>query len=127
MMLIGEGICDVIWTPHNLRSNQSKSKFLRKTDEVQFNNPMDKFSDSLHKILVSNKKQADKSEQESAGMQGFKVQRLMRGEAMTIRSLSAYDYLIPSQLKIVAASRSVKVFEFHRSKLSYLPENIKVQ
>lgn len=128
MMLIGEGICDVIWKPIVSRNSEKETTKGNIKVAEDMENPMDKFSDSLHKIFVVNKQNSINSEQhpDSINTQGFKVQRLMRGEAMTVRSLSALDFNIPSQLKIVAASRSVKIFKFRRSQLENLPENIRV-
>ena len=127
LMLIGDGICDVIWRPLlSPRNLKPRNSFQKNSAVSEIDNPLQKFSESLHKIMISNKSQKSAIEIDNPTSEGFKVQRLMRGDALTVRALSSKISHKPSQMKIVASSKTVKVFKLERSNLQYLPENIRV-
>lgn len=125
-MLIGDGICDVIWKPpQSPRSFKSKNGIKNPIEPNRTENPLEKFSSHLHNIILANSSSNKAVGQENSDEE-FKVQRLMRGDALTVRALSAKESLIVSEMKIAASSKSVKVFSLERSSLKFLPQNIRV-
>ena len=127
MMLIGEGICDVVWTPTLSPKQKALASLKNLPPPTDLGNPLNKFSESLHMIVSSSKKKNEADDQQNPQSEEFKVQRLMRGDALTVRALSSKICDIRSQMKIVAASKSVRVYSLLRSNLQYLPDNIRVR
>lgn len=133
MQLLCHGICDVIWM-------NAYKLALVDSDVVQWNphNPLNKFDDEIHGMIeeihkaMTQNTLAEQSRQE-LGLQdkrGFKVQRLTKGDSITVRGLAdkgSYSHMSASkEICIVAASSTVKTFELARESVQHLPPDIRV-
>jgi len=134
MQLISTGICDVVWTT-------TMDKDALKVKKFKLDNPLGKFSTEIHEIIqdMENHKEealalnltrtpGEKDETgltQFMGIQGFRVQRLIKGDALTVRALSSKVLSSMSAMSVVAASSIVKTYELHKKKLPFLPPAIR--
>lgn len=138
MQLICHGICDIIWL-----HDQKSSKFKSQNYHHESENPLQKFDSEIHdmiKDLHNRRSQYDslnldndelkKEKKNLLSKQGFRVQRLIKGDAITIRGLSppdSYSHKSTSNdIWIVAGSNLVKTYELDREKVKFLPPEIRV-
>lgn len=139
MQLICRGICDVIWL-NSVRGPVVNYDAL----EYKTENPLTKFDDEIHDMIEDLHSQRAQFKATSTletsfsgngfknilTQQGFRVQRLIKGDAITVRGLSpagSYSHMSShNQIYIVAGSSNVTTFELEMSKVKYLPPEIRV-
>ena len=125
-MLIFEGICDVEWIPENKKNIKSRDEILRRKREALLkSNPLGKFNVQLNRAMESERREQEDKDQ-MMKILGFTVQRLVKGDALTVRGMSSQSEPVKSKLRVVAASRKVRVFELKPSCLKYLPPPVRV-
>jgi CRP-like cAMP-binding protein len=84
MLIIADGICDVEWLPEEVRGKNMTKMIKSLTESKSLINPLNKFSSVLHEYISRN---CD-PKNSKGGKGGFKVQRLMKGDALTVRATS---------------------------------------
>lgn len=112
--------------------------------EFKTENPLTKFDDEIHEMIEElhsqralfkttstfGGKSNDKSFKKILTQQGFRVQRLIKGDALTVRGLSpvgSYSHMSSSsEMYVVAGSSNVTTFELDQSKVRFLPPEIRV-
>lgn len=137
MELISHGICDVIWISQ-VQNPPDPSK--DKASQSKVRNPMKKFNEEVHQIVCKletdqfrlNQIQLQRRDSRNLTMtnlienNGFRVQRLIKGDALTVRALSSRANLMKSSMMIIASSSIVQTFELKSSDIQYLPPDLRV-
>lgn len=136
MQLLCHGICDVIWM-NAIKVPVAEGEVLTSSPK----NPLNKFDKEIHGVIEEIHKtmtqlsipeqSVNLNDQDFHGRKGFKVQRLTKGDAITVRGLAekgSYSHMSASkEISVVAASSSVKTFELSRESVQFLPPEIRVK
>jgi len=138
MQLICRGICDIIWLNPSKGPVVNYDAYAFKTE-----NPLTKFDDEIHDMIEELHSQraqfkatsnfgteaTEEGFKKILSQQGFRVQRLIKGDAITVRGLAppeSFSHMSSSKdMYVLASSSSVTTFELEQSKVKYLPPEIR--
>jgi hypothetical protein len=124
LQLIADGVCDVV-----LISDKREEEDL---GWMQFkNNPLNKFNKEIHDVIQvledANKTSTATRMKKKLNKAAFVVQRLLKGDALTVRALTQRSTALPIQpafLSVVTSS-PVRVYKLSPQALPMLPPNIR--
>ena len=124
LQLIADGVCDVVL----ISDKREEEDF----GSLQFkNNPLNKFNKEIHDVIQvledANKNSTATRMKKKLNKAAFVVQRLLKGDALTVRALtqrSSGQSIQPAFLSVVTSS-PVRVYKLSPQALPMLPPNIR--